>query len=146
MALTTGSPQDNQPSSWPFSSGNRTSGSFSKTIFGTGRSSIRSSCPLRVLPASSQTLRTMPSESLCTWTTFAMGHWLWLASILKSKISRVKFSLILIPLHSCYTKLLPPSLPKFISYVLNTSPTPPTEFISSYKFTWWWNHYFSLHG
>ena len=87
MALITGSPQDNEPLSWHFSSGNQTSDSFSKTIFWTGRSSIRSSCPLRVLPASSRTLLTTPSESLCTWTTFAIGHWLRLASIFKSTIS-----------------------------------------------------------
>ena len=66
---------------------------FSKTIFWTGQSSTCSSCPLRVLPASSRTLLTIPSESLCTWATFAIGHWLRLVSTFKSTISPITNSL-----------------------------------------------------
>ena len=32
-------------------------------------------------------------ESFCTWTTFAIGHWLWLASTFKSTISAITNSL-----------------------------------------------------
>ena len=93
MALITGSPQDNEPLSWHFSSGNQPSDSFSKTIFWTGRSSICSSCLLRVLPGSSQTLLTTSSESLCTWTSFTIDRWLPLASFFKSTISHITNSL-----------------------------------------------------
>ena len=65
----------------------------SKTIFWTERSLICSSCPLRVLPASSWTLLTAPSESLCTWTTFHIGHWLQLTSTFKNTISPITNSL-----------------------------------------------------
>ena len=40
----------------------------------------------------SWTLLTTP-ESLCTWTTFAIGHWLRLASTFKSTISAITNSL-----------------------------------------------------
>ena len=43
-------------------------------------------------------------------------------------------------------KFLLPSNPEFIGYMLYTSPSFPTIFISLHKMTRWWQNYLGLHG
>ena len=83
----TGSPQDVK-SSWHLasSSGNQISDSFKSIILCTGRSSIRSPS-FWVFPINNLTLWTKPPASEFMPTTFAIGHWLWLASVFSKTIS-----------------------------------------------------------
>ena len=83
----TGSPQDVKPS-WHLASslGNQISDSFKSTILCIGRSSICSPS-FRVFPLNNLTLRTKPSASEFMPTTFAIGHWLRLASVFSRTIS-----------------------------------------------------------
>ena len=85
----TGSPQDVKPS-WHLasSSGNQISDSFKSIILCIGRSIICSPS-FWVFPINSLTLQTKPSTKASEFmpTTFAIGHWLWLASVFSRTIS-----------------------------------------------------------
>ena len=82
-----GPPQDVKPS-WHLgsSSGNQISDSFKSTILCIGRSSIRSPS-FRVFPINNLKVQTKPLASEFMPTTFAIGHWLWLASVFSRTIS-----------------------------------------------------------
>ena len=137
----TGSPR-NVKSSWHLASslGNHISDSFKSIILCIGRSSIRS--PLfRVFPINNLTLLTKPSASEFMPTTFAIGHWLRLASVFSRTISPFWKFLFYVPFVMRLKrpqKFLSPSNPEFIGYMLYTSPSFSTVFISLHKVTRWW--------
>ena len=146
----TGSPQDVK-SSWHLasSSGNQISDSFKSITLCTGRSSILWPS-LPVFSINNLTRRTKLSASEFLPSTFAIGHWLRLASVFSRTISPfwkcLCFSFHLWQGWSDYRNSFRHLTQNSLAICCIRLSSFSTVFISLHKMTRWWQNYLGLHG
>ena len=134
-ALTTGFHQD-KPVSWHFSLGNFTSDSFSKAVFWSGCSRFIHPVHFEFKWSAIEQFNCQLLNPCVTWTNFIYDWY---------SFSKVQFHHQQILLDSGFFSGGFRELIKTPSSIFAKTHWPSTEFISSYKFTWWRHHYLSLH-